>query len=197
MRRSRREVGEERTIRHERLLLAHPRDRLVGDVLGEVIPLLRGLRRLDRHGAVVERGVVLVRLAADEAVEVLEPAARMRPVVERPHRARLPHRHLMALAELRGRVAVQPQRLGERRAVLGRNELYPGAEVAISVMPPMPTVWWLRPDRSAARVRRAERGRVEARELEAVRGEPFGARRLARDRRTRSMHRSRRRRGGR
>jgi hypothetical protein len=36
--------------------------------------------------------------------------------------------------------------------VLGRTELYPGAEVAISVMPPIPTAWWLRPDSSAARV---------------------------------------------
>ncbi len=34
----------------------------------------------------------------------------------------------------------------------GRIELYPGAEVAISVMPPMPTAWWLRPVRSAALV---------------------------------------------
>src|SRR6476619_5929855 len=36
--------------------------------------------------------------------------------------------------------------------VFGRSELYPGAEVASSVMTPMPTVWWLRPDRRAARV---------------------------------------------
>ncbi len=31
-------------------------------------------------------------------------------------------------------------------------ELLPGAAVAISVMPPMPTVWWLRPVNRAARV---------------------------------------------
>src|SRR5215211_387610 len=36
--------------------------------------------------------------------------------------------------------------------VLGRIELYPGAAVASSVMTPMPTEWWLRPDSSAARV---------------------------------------------
>ena len=36
--------------------------------------------------------------------------------------------------------------------MFGRIELYPGAEVAISVMPPIPTVWWLRPLSSAARV---------------------------------------------
>jgi hypothetical protein len=36
--------------------------------------------------------------------------------------------------------------------VLGRNELLPGADVAVSVMLPIPTEWWLRPESSAARV---------------------------------------------
>jgi hypothetical protein len=36
--------------------------------------------------------------------------------------------------------------------LFGRTELYPGADVAISVMPPMATEWWLRPLSSAARV---------------------------------------------
>jgi hypothetical protein len=35
---------------------------------------------------------------------------------------------------------------------LGRWELYPGAEVASSVIAPIPTAWWLRPDNNAARV---------------------------------------------
>ena len=35
--------------------------------------------------------------------------------------------------------------------VLGRSELLPGAEVATSVMPPIPTEWWLRPVSIAAR----------------------------------------------
>ena len=34
-------------------------------------------------------------------------------------------------------------------AVSGRIESYPGADVAISVMPPIPTAWWLRPVNSA------------------------------------------------
>ena len=45
VRRARREVHEERLVGHERLLLAHPRDRLVGHVLGEVVALLGRLRR--------------------------------------------------------------------------------------------------------------------------------------------------------
>ena len=36
--------------------------------------------------------------------------------------------------------------------VLGRRELCPGAEVAVSVMLPMPAEWWLRPVSSAWRV---------------------------------------------
>jgi hypothetical protein len=36
--------------------------------------------------------------------------------------------------------------------VFGRTELYPGADVASSPITPIPTVWWLRPDSSAALV---------------------------------------------
>ena len=36
--------------------------------------------------------------------------------------------------------------------VFGRSELWPGADVAVSVMLPMPTEWWLRPVSSAALV---------------------------------------------
>ena len=60
----------------------------------------------------------------------------------------------MALAELRCRIAVELQCFGQRCLVLGRMLLLllPGAEVAISVIAPMPTEWWLRPVSSAARV---------------------------------------------
>ena len=36
--------------------------------------------------------------------------------------------------------------------VFGRNELLPGAEVAVSVMLPIPTEWWFRPVSRAWRV---------------------------------------------
>ena len=120
---ARREVGEERPVGHQRLLLAHPRDGLVGHVLGEVVPLLRGLRRLERRRALVDRRVVLVRLTADEAVEVLEATATGGPRVERAHRARLVHRHLVALAVLRGGVPVELEDLRKRR---GRVRTDPG-----------------------------------------------------------------------
>jgi hypothetical protein len=108
VRRPRGEVDEERLVGHERLLLVHPPDRLVGHVLGEVVALFRRLVGLDRRRALVDGREVLVRLAAEEAVEVLEASAAGRPRVEGTHRAGLPDRHLVALAELRRRVAVQP-----------------------------------------------------------------------------------------
>ena len=51
-------------------------DRVVGQVLGEVVALLGRARRLDRVVVVDEVGVALVGLAAEEAVEALEAAAR-------------------------------------------------------------------------------------------------------------------------
>ena len=47
------EVHEERLVRHERLLLTHPADGSIGQVLGQVITLLWRRRRLDRRRAVI------------------------------------------------------------------------------------------------------------------------------------------------
>src|SRR5262249_29435133 len=114
VRRAGREVDEERPVGRERLLRSYPRDRVIGEVLGEVIALLWGPVDFHGCGAVGERRAPLVVLAADETVEVLESRAG-RPHVEGADRAVLENRHLVALAELRRRVAVQSQRLRERR----------------------------------------------------------------------------------
>ncbi len=112
---TRREVHEERLVGQQCLLLARPVDRLVGEVLGQVIALRGRLRGLDRRGALVQGGVPLVVLPADEAVEVLETATARGPCGEGACRTGLPHRNLVALAELRRRVAVQLERLRQRR----------------------------------------------------------------------------------
>ena len=177
---ARREIDEERLLRHQRLLLMHPADGAVGHVLGEVVALFGGGRRLDRRHALVERRVVLARLAADKAVEVLEAPAAGRPGVERTHGRSLPGRHLVALAELGGRVPVQLQRERQRRlgvraqrvvARRRRGELRDGAH----------------PDRvgiAAGQHRlprgRAQRAGVEAGELQPVGRQLLGDRRLAR-----------------
>ena len=179
MRRAGREVHEERLVTHQRLLRADPLDRLVGHVAHEVVALLGRSPRLDGRRALIQRRVVLVRLAADEPVEVLEAAAR-RPVLERPQRARLPHRHLVALPELGGGVSVELEDLRQRSARVrphrvvarrGRRDLRDAAH----------------PDRvmvAAAQQRRtrrrAQRRRVEAIELQAAGRETLRVRRRAR-----------------
>ena len=146
------EVHEERLVRHQRLLLVDPADRPVGEVLGEVVALLGGGWGLHRGGALVQGRVPLVVLPADEAVERLEPTAARRPRVERAHRRGLPDGHLVALAELGGGVPVELQRHRQRRLGIRPQRLFPGADVAVSVMLPIPTEWWLRPVSSACRV---------------------------------------------
>ena len=177
--RPRREVHEEGLVGHERLLPAHPLDGVVGQVLGEVIALFGGLVQLDRRGAFVERGVVLVGLGADEAVEVLEAAAG-RPGVVRAGGAGLPTRHFVALAELGGGVAVQLERLGQRGAGLGADRAVAGrrgghlgdAAHADRVV--------VAPGQQRLARRRAQRGGVEAVVLQPVRRQPLGGRRVAR-----------------
>ena len=170
-------VHEEGLVGHERALLADPGDGLVGHVLGEVVALLGCGRRLERRGPLVDGGVVLVGLAADEAVEVLEATAR-RPLGERPHRARLPDRDLVALAELRGGVPVHPQGVGQwcrgvrpNRAVPGggRGQLGDGAHAHGVVVPA---------GQQGLTGGRTERGRVEPGVPQAARGQAVGGGRV-------------------
>ena len=168
-------VDEERLVGHERLLLAHPRDRAIGHVLGEVVALLGSALRLDRLGPLVDRGEVLVGLATEEAVEVLEPAAR-RPVVERTHRAGLPHGNLVALAELRRAVSVETQRLGKRRGVLGTHRAVAGRRRRDLGDRAHADGVVVAPGEESLTRRRTQRGRVEAGELQPALGETLHVR---------------------
>src|SRR5271155_2387384 len=93
--RTRCEVDEEGLIGNERLLLPNPVDGLVRHVLHQVVALSGRLLGLDRCGALIKRWVPLVRLTADEAVEIFESAAPGGPSIKGTGRTRLPHRHLM------------------------------------------------------------------------------------------------------
>ncbi len=110
-------IDEEWLVRHQCLLLSDPLDGVIGHVLGEVISLLRGSVRLYRHSVLVDRWGVLVGLPPDETVEMLEAIARTGPTVEGPHRACLPDRDLVTLAEMGRGIAIELQDLGRRRFV--------------------------------------------------------------------------------
>ena len=174
-----REVGEERLVGHQRLLLAHPLDRVRRQVVVEVVALLRRLVGLDRRRALVERGIPLVGLAAEEAVEVLE-AHPGRPLAVRAHRARLPDRDLVALAELRRAVAVELEDLGQRRGRVRPDRVVArrgGGELG-DVAHADRVVVAAGEQRRAGR--RAQRRGVEAVVLQPAGGEALEVRRVAR-----------------
>src|ERR1700734_445661 len=113
---TRREIHEEGLIGNQRLLLTDPVDSLVRHILHEVIAFFGSLLHLDRCGAFVERGIPLVRLSADEPVEIFKAPATGGPCVEGPRGTRFPDGDFMTLAELRRGVAVELERARERRA---------------------------------------------------------------------------------
>ncbi len=177
MRGTRGEVDEERPVGGQRALLVDPTDRTICHVLREVVALLRRCVRLNRCRALPQRRVVLVRLATDEAEEILEATASRRPRVERPDRARLPHRHLMALPELRGRVAIQLQHLRQRRHGLRPDRRVPGRRRRELRDAPHAGGVVVASRQQRLPRRRAERRRVEPVELQPIAGESLRGRR--------------------
>ncbi len=112
------EVDEERLVRGERLLEAHPVDRLGRHVVHEVV--VRIVRRLDAVLVAVDRRRPLVRLTAEEAVEFVEPLT-VRPAVEGTGRADLPDRGLVPLAIGCGAVSVEAQHLADAGDIVGEH----------------------------------------------------------------------------
>jgi hypothetical protein len=178
--RARRVVHEEGSVRCQRLLLTDPQDRPVGHVLGEVVALLRGPVRLYRCRPLVEGRVVLVRLSGNEPVEVLEPAATGRAGIERANGAGLPHRHLVTLAELSRGVAVEPQRLRQRRTCVRPDRVVSRSRRRHLGDPTHAHRVMVAASQQRLPRRGAQRGGVEPVELRAAGRQPLSSRRAAR-----------------
>ena len=114
-----REPEEERLVGRRGPQVLDVLDGPIGEVLGEVVAVLGGRRRLDRVVVVDEIRVVLVGLAAHEAVVPLEPTAQ-RPLVPRAAERHLGGRREVPLADGVGGVAVADEDLGQE-PVLGRH----------------------------------------------------------------------------
>ena len=113
------EVQEEGLVRCHLLEVGDELDGLVGQVDRQVIALVGRLRRLDLVVVEDEIGIVLVGVAAQEAVVAVESAAQ-RPTVVRARCADLLGGGQVPLADAEGGVAVREQHLGEE-AVLERD----------------------------------------------------------------------------
>ena len=91
-------------------------ERLIGEILGEVIPLFRAVRLVDELVVVDQVRIPLVGLAAEEAVEAIE-ALLQRPLLARRARGDVLLRHVVILAEPERAPAVVLEDLRHRRAL--------------------------------------------------------------------------------
>ena len=102
--------------------------------------------------------------------------------MERPNRGNFHSGTSWQLPELRRQYPLRRNVVGDGRLVLRLDAgAMPGADVAISVMAPMPTEWWLRPVSNAWRVGEAQCSGVGNRvSLRPSAAKPFGDRGVAR-----------------
>ncbi len=175
-----RDVGEPRRLRLLGADLVKPVDRLVGEVVLEVVLLaVLGLGHADDLLVLGDQRVVLPGLTAEEAPEVVEPEPG-RPAVERPREALLVVRGQMPLPEPSGQVAVLLEDARKRRAIVRDGRVVPreGAGELAHHAEADPVVVAPRQQRRPGR--RAERRDVEAVVAQPVLREPRVVRRLDR-----------------
>ena len=100
-----REFHQKRLLGGDRLCVAQPINCPVGHIGHEVIALFGAFIRLNRSRILEQHRIILVRFAADEAVEIIETHPG-RPTVERTHDTTFPIRRVVIFAEPRGQIAI-------------------------------------------------------------------------------------------
>ena len=145
-------------------------DRLVDQVLAEVVTLLGRARRLHLVVVVHQVRIPLAGVTAEEAVETLE-AAPQRPPVERACARLLVARRQVVLPDHEGAVAVLEEHLGQEAVLERHDAVVPGIAARqlrdgghrVAVM--------VAAGDDARTAGRAQRGRVHVVVAQAVRGE--------------------------
>ena len=119
------EVQVERLVRVDLLGVGDELDRLVDQVLAQVVALLRRPRRLDLVVVVHQVRIPLAGVTAEEAVEALE-AAPQRPPVVRARGRLLVARRQVPLPDHERAVAVLEQHLGQEAVLERHDPVVPG-----------------------------------------------------------------------
>ena len=155
------EVQEERLARRPLLLVLHHADRLVGQVLTQVIALFGPAGRLDVVVVADEVRGPVVGVALQEPVVALEAEAEG-PGVEGPGRRTLPTRREVPLADGHGRVPGIAQEPGERGRRLGQAGVVTGEPQRDVGQEPHPDGVVVAAGEEGRPGGRAQRGDVEA-----------------------------------
>ena len=162
------EVEVERLLRIDLLGIGDELDRLVDQVLGQVVTLFRGPRRLDLVVVVDEVGVPLAGVATEEAVEAFEPTPEW-PAGVGAGRGLLVARGQVPLAHHQSAVAALDQDLREH-PVLERHHPVVAGEPAGQLGDGRHAVAVVVASGDDARAaRRAQRRRVHVGEAETLR----------------------------
>src|SRR5262249_18805456 len=115
--RARRVVQEPRLSRSERVLHAHPRDRLVRQIAVENVVGVAEIG-LDWFCVLVEGRMPLIGITPEKSVEVLKTET-TRPQIKRPRLAGHPVRDVVHLAKPGRVIAVLPESFSDRTGTLG------------------------------------------------------------------------------
>ena len=172
-------VEEERLVRGDRLGVLDELQRLVGEVLGEVVTLLRRAGRVDGVAVVDQLRIPLAGLGAQKTVEALKAPAR-RPVAPRGREVHLRLRAQMPLADHVRVPALGAEDLLDL-SVLGRDHAAGVGEAARALGDARHAVARVvAPGQQARARRRAQRRRVPLRVTDARGDDAVDVRRLDR-----------------
>src|SRR5947207_13073811 len=117
-----REIQEEWFIRCHLLAICDELDRLVGQILSEVITLFRSFRRIDLVVVVYEVGIVLLGVAAEKSVLSFEATAE-RPAIIWTGGACLIGWRQMPLAKAERGIAVVQQNFRQKTILKGNHTI--------------------------------------------------------------------------
>lgn len=164
------QVEEERAIGSDAAGVRHHRQRLIDEILRQVVAVLRPAGRFDGMVVADQLGMELVGLPVEEPVETVE-AARQRPLIEWAGRRALLHWREVPLPDAERGVSLLAEHLGDGGRLVGdMAELVGKAGAEIRHRPHAGRMLG-----SAGQQRRPGRGaqrcHVEIAELQSVRGQ--------------------------
>ncbi len=171
------EPGEPGPRRSRNLDVADHLDRVVRQILGEVVALLRLVRLVDQAVVLDQRRIPVVRLAPEEAVEAI-PALVERPVRLRRAGVGLLDRHVVVLADPERAPAGLAHHLGESSALRRDVPVRPWESRRGLGDAGHPVLVVVAPGQEARARWRAERRCVPLRVRQAVVGEALQGRHL-------------------